>query len=179
MPPSAQTIEIHAAPPAEVESTFLSPDFGMAALTWLTFFLLLAVLYRFAWKPILKALDEREALISKSLEDAAKASAALTDIHQTRLRLISEAEVQAKLIIDEARRAAADVSQMIQHRAKEEAQVILQNASREIREETEKAKIFLREESAHAAVVLAGKLIEENLDNEKNQKLLNELIKRI
>ncbi len=179
MPGSLPTIDLQAAPPAEVESTLLSPDFGMAALTWLTFFLLLAVLHRFAWKPILKALDEREALIGKSLEDAAKASAALTDIHETRLRFISEAEAQAKAIIEDARKTAAEVSQIIRHRAKEEAQIILQNASREIMEETQKARTFLREESAHTAVVLAGKLIEQNLDDEKNRKLLNELIKEI
>jgi F-type H+-transporting ATPase subunit b len=170
---------MHAVPPAEVESTLLAPDFGMAGLTWLTFFLLLAVLYRFAWKPILKALDEREALISKSLEDAARASATLTDIHQTRIRFISEAEAQAQAIIEEARKTAAEVSRVIQHRAKEEAQIILQNASREIREETEKARTFLREEGARTAVVLAGKLIEQNLDDEENRKLVNEWIKGI
>ena len=51
---------VHAASPAEVESALLNPDVSMVILTWVTFLVLSVVLYKFAWDPILKALDARE-----------------------------------------------------------------------------------------------------------------------
>ena len=166
-------------PSAEVESDLLSPDTRMLVLTWVTFILLLLVLYKFAWKPILKALDEREALIRKAVDDAEKAREELARVHATRHELIAEAQRTAKEVVHEARQAAAEASHVIERKAKEEAQILLENALRDIRGETEKAQIILRKESAAIAVALAGKLIEKNLDDADNRKLVNEFIERI
>ncbi len=160
----------------EVESTLLSPDISMVILTWLTFLFLLIVLNRFAWKPILKALDEREAMIRRSLADADRIKEELDRIHEVRRQSIHEAQEKAREMIDEARKAAMQASLAIAERAKKEADILLENARQDIKEETQKARMVLREESVRLAVGLAGKLIEENLDTEKNRKLIHRLM---
>ena len=173
------TIDLNAVSPAEAEAAFMSPDAVMVILTWLTFLLLLAVLYRFAWKPILKALDEREASIRRAVEDADRVKEELARIHETRQQFIREAGKKARDIISETKKAATQISQVIQNKAKEEANILLENARRDIREETEKARIILREESAQLVIDLAAKLIEENLDTDANRKLIHKLIAEV
>lgn len=165
--------------PSTQGSGFLSPDASMVLLTWITFFLLLAVLHKFAWKPILASLDAREERIRRSLVEADKVKEELQRINQARDQVMAEAEARAKEILEQSRKAAVEAAKIIQHKAREEGQILLANARREIQEEKEKAQADLRQESAHIAITLAGKLLEENLDNEKNRRLINEYIKEI
>ena len=162
----------------EVKSYF-DPNTSMMVMTWVVFFLLLAILYKFAWKPILTALDNREELLRKSIDEADQVKAELAKIEETRTKILAEAETQAKEIITESRQAAQEAAANIQHKAKEEAQILLENAQREIKESLNKTKAELRQESAEIAVKLASKLIEENLDDAKNKKLVDSLIKDI
>lgn len=163
----------------EHEPNVLSGDVKMVGLTWLTFILLLAVLYKFAWKPILTLLDEREKNIKESVEEAERIKNELEDINNKRETLIKEAQDESKRLIDKARKGAAEAAKTIEHKAREEGKIILENAKREITEEKEKAQAELKEESIKIAVDLAGKLIEENLDNDKNKKIINRFIKKI
>ncbi len=168
-----ESVNMQPAPAAE--SGLFTPDLWMVILTWVTFFLLLAVLYKFAWKPILGALDKREESIRRAVETADKVKEELTKINETRQQFLREAEEKARDIVSESKKAAYQISQVIQNKAKEEANILLENAQRDIKEETEKAKIVLRKESAQIAVELAGKLIEKNLDTDDNRKLIHRL----
>jgi len=115
MPSQAhQTVDLHAVSPAEVESSLLSPDASMLVLTWVTFFLLLAVLYKFAWKPILAALDTREESIRKSLEDAERIKGEVERLNETRAQMMAESEERAKDIIDQSRKAATEAAKVIE-----------------------------------------------------------------
>ena len=163
----------------EKEAGIFNPDTSMLLLTWITFFALLAVLYKFAWKPILSALDAREESIRKSVDEAERIRLELSKIEEIRVRMLTEVETKSKDVIAQARKGAVEAARIIQEKAKEEAHILLENARREIKSEVEKAQADLREESARAAVQLAGKLIEENLDDEKNRKLVNELIREL
>ena len=167
---------LQAVSPTEAESSLLTPDIGMVVLTWVTFLLLLAVLYRFAWKPILKALDEREESIRRSVEDAERIKEELAQTHATRHQMLKETEQKAREIMGESRKAAAQIADAIQHKAREDAKILLENARRDIREETEKAKMVLRGESAQLAIDLAAKLIHKNLDTEGNRRLVKEFV---
>lgn len=177
--PLDDTIDFHAMPTAEVESAIFSPDANMLILTWVTFFILLAVLHKFAWKPILKTLSDREESIRKSLDDVDRIKREMTALNETRARLIAEAEGKAADIIGQSRKAAVEAARIIEHKAKEEAKISVENALREIKEETQKARMRLREEGAQIAVELAGKLIEANLDTENNRELVNQAIRKI
>ncbi len=158
---------------------FLSPDVSMLILTWVTFFLLLIVLYKLAWKPILSALDAREKSIRDAVGEAEKIRQELLKIDEVRKRSLKDAEEKSKEIIVQARNGAVEAARIIHEKSKEEAQILLENARREIKNEVEKAQADLRQESAQIAVLLAGKLIEKNLDDEKNRKLIDELIRDI
>lgn len=171
--------DLLAASPAEVESSLLSPDASMVVLTWVTFLVLSVVLYKFAWNPILKALDAREELLRRSVEEADRIKQELARIQETRQQFIREAEEKSRAIVSEARKAAAIASAGIQHKAREEANILLANARHDIREETEKARVILREESAQLAVDLAAKLIEKNLDTDANRKFIHKLIAEV
>lgn len=172
-------MDLNAVSPAEAEAAFMSPDVLMVILTWATFLLLAAVLYKFAWNPILKALDAREELLRRSLEEADRVKEELARIHETRQQFIREAEEKSREIIGEARKAAAEASAAVQRKAREESDILLANAQRDIREEAAKARNMLREESAQLVIDLAAKLIEKNLDTDTNRNLIHKLIAEV
>lgn len=161
------------------EIAFMSPEVNLLILTWLTFILLLVILQKFVWKPILTALDAREKSIRESVENAEKIKAELIKIEDTRNLILYQAEQKSKELIDNSRKAAVDAVKIIQAKAREEAQIVLQNAQRDIKEEALRAQAMLRQESAQIAVALASKLLEENLDDAKNQKIVDKFIRQI
>lgn len=151
----------------------------MMGLTWLTFGLLALVLYKVAWKPILTALDKREADIRQALDTAQKTREEYARIEEKRTQLINEADTKAKEIIQSARQAAVDASNSIEAKAREEAQILLGNAQREIKAAQEKAVADLRRESADLAIGLSRKIIGESLDEKKSRDLVDRLIKTV
>ena len=161
------------------EPGVLTPDATMLILTWFSFISLLVILHKFAWKPILTALQAREDSIRQAVETAEKAKEELAKIKETRESILAEAESKAKDIIDESRKAAVEAAKVIQQKTKEENMIISQNAVREIKEETERARASLRTEMANIAVSLAGKLVEANIDENKNKKIIDEFIRGI
>ena len=155
----------------------LTPDVEMLILTWVTFFLLLGILYKFAWKPILAALEDREQKIRRLVEDARKAKEEYERIKASANNIISEADHKAKEIVERAQKAAQEAAKVIERRAKDEVQILLNNATQEIERQKEKVKVSLQEESAELAVNLAGKILSEQLDRDKHQKLIDRFIK--
>lgn len=177
---NSETVESHAQSTMEHhEAGYFSPDMNMLLLTWITFFLLLAVLYKYAWKPILSILDEREESIRTSLDNVDRIKSEMDGLDAKCGQLIAQAETKATEIIDQSRKAAKEAAQIIENKAKEEAQISLTNALRDIKEESQKAQMQLREEAAQIAVGLASKLIEENVSVEKNRSLIDNFIKEI
>jgi len=174
-----ETIEVHPDAGHHKEPGILTPEVTMVILTWVTFFLLLVLLYKFAWKPILSALDEREKHIKKSIEDADKVKAELESLAKRQQEIISEAHAKAKEAIDQSRQAAVQAAKHITDQAKQEANIILENARRDIKEQVKEAQANLREESATIAIQLAAKIIEENLDETKSKKLISKYINEL
>lgn len=176
--PTTATIQVEGNLP-ESNAGFLSPDVSMLLLTWVTFFLLVIVLYKLAWRPILAGLDAREQSIKKSVDDVERIRQELLQIDDKRKQILAEAESASKDILAQARKGAVEQAKMIQDKAKEDAHILVENARREIKEELERARADLRAESAQIAVELAGKLLDENLDDEKNRRLIDDFIKKI
>jgi len=159
------------------KDSFFAPDVTMVLLTWVSFFLLLAVLYKYAWKPILTALDQREETLRQSLDDADRLKAAMENIEAAQKELIAKADDHAKTIIEKSRHAASEAAKHIQLKAREESQILLENAKREIHDELQKAKEIIKEEGIDVAVKLAEKLIDKNLDTAGNRRLIDEFMK--
>lgn len=162
----------HLQTPAEAEQFTLPPEVSMVLLTWISFFLLLAILRKFAWRPILDQIESRENKIETSLKEAQHIKAEIEKLNTTIAEKLAKAETQAQQYLEDGRKAAHESAKHIEQRAREEVQIMVTNAQRAIQRETDQARASLREESAQIVVDLAGKLIEENLDQEKNQRLV-------
>lgn len=157
----------------------MNPHVGLIIWTIVTFLVVLFVLKATVWKPLLVALDEREKRIADALESAEKAreeaQATLAE-HQEKLE---EAEEEARQIIAAARKEAEKVHRENLEKARAEARQTVEQARRSIEIDKQAALTELRAEVADLAVQAAGALVEANLDDEKNRKLVDDLIEGI
>jgi F-type H+-transporting ATPase subunit b len=157
----------------------LSPDTTLVILTWVSFFALLVILHKFAWKPILAGLKEREDYIRKSLDDADKIKAQLVEVEAAKGKILEEAKEKANTIIEQSRKTGNELAGQIEQRAKKNAEEIILSAHQEIEGERERVRNALKKASAQTAVSLAEKILKENLDTEKNRNLINEAMKDV
>ncbi len=164
---------------AAAQTNILTPDVTMVILTWVTFFILLFILKKFAWKPILEGLQQREDYIRQSLDDADKAKAQLAQVEGTKAQILNDAKTQASQIIDDARKTAMDLAHSIETKAKQNAQEIVKNAQAQIEGERQHVRQALKEESVHIAIALAGKILKENSDTDKNRRLVDAAIPQL
>ena len=177
--PTSESLEVptggHQAPKGDI----LTPDVTMLILTWVTFFTLMIILHKFAWKPILAALQKREQEIRDAIDNADKAKARLTDIEQERQKVLEDARTQAAAIIETSRKTAKELAADIEAKSRQHAESITQGAHEEIAGEKQRLLKSLRQESADLAISLATKIIGENMDQDKNRKLVSEAIKQL
>jgi len=157
----------------------LTPDTTLVILTWISFFALLVILHKFAWKPILAGLKQREDYIRKSLTDADKINSQLAEVEVAKGKILDEAKERANAIIEQSRKAGHELAGQIEQRAKKNAEEIIVSARQEIEGERERVRNALKKESAQTAVSLAEKILKENLDTEKNRNLINQAIKDV
>ena len=156
-----------------------SPDIIMSVLTWVTFFVLLVILKKFAWGPILENLKKREDHIRKSLQDADKIKEQLAQIEAAKIKIIDEAKTQANGIIEQSRKTGHELELQIEQKAKKNAEEIINSTYQEIQGERQRVLQALKKESVQTAVTLAERILKENLDTEKNRNLINQAIKDI
>lgn len=148
-----------------------SPDPGLVIWTWLVFFVMLAILYRFAWKPILKSLDDRENRISKSLETASDIEKKMEEISKKNEEILLDAKKEAQKIIENSRIEADKIGIKIKQQADREALEIIEKTKLAIKEAERNAINYLKKETVFLSIEIASKLIDENLDNQKNKTL--------
>merc|ERR1711879_740761 len=136
--------------------------------------LFILVMMKYAVPPIMKALNEREAKIKESLESAEKALAKAEEISKDNEKALPEAEAQ------QIRREALEEAELVRteriNKAKEEAAQIVEQARVSIEQEKKQALNELREEVARLAIKSASIILDEELDNEKNSKLVDSFI---
>lgn len=151
----------------------------MVILTWVTFALLSLVLYKVAWKPILKVLDMREKSIRDALAGAEKARAEAAATEARNREILQTAEQEARKLVAEARAAAQETARLVGERAEQQAKALVAEAVRDIDAATEQARVTLRKETTDLAIAMAGKVLAANMDTERNRALVGELEKEI
>jgi len=162
-----------------MDNPLVQPDPGLFIWTILTFVVLLVLLGKFAWKPLLAALDRRHEMIKDSLDDARMAQQELERLQQESKQIISGARVEAQSILANTRSEAEKLKGEMRQKAKEEADSIVRNAEKRIQVETEKAISEIRGEVVELSLLVASKLMEKNLSKEDNQSLIEESLKQI
>ena len=125
---------------AEHQKEFISFEAQVLILTWVTFLIVLVILQKYAWKPILAALDAREDSIRKSVDEADRIHKELGELDVKKAEILRKAEDEARTIISQARQAAHEASKAIEQKTREESQILLENARREIKNDLAKAK---------------------------------------
>ena len=171
--------ETPAAEPHESSPNVMDVSGRMMGLTWLTFIILTVVLYKVAWKPILKMLDMREKSIRDALAQAETARlGAEATVAQNR-EMIQAAEKESQRLVAEARVAALESARLIREQAEQKTRALVEDAGREIATATEQARLVLRKETTELAISLAGKILAANMDTERNRTLVNDISKEM
>jgi len=162
-----------------MDNPLVQPDPGLFIWTIVTFLVLVTLLAKFAWGPLLKALDQRQAAIRKSLDDAQQAKQELEKLQQQSEKIIRDARVEADGIISRSRGDAERLREEIKQKARAEADTIVKSAERQIQLETGRALQQIRREAADLSVLIASKIIQRNLSREDNERLINETIREV
>ena len=152
---------------------------GLSIWTTVVFVLLVLVLGKFAWKPLLQTLKEREDKIRDSLEQAEKARAEAAELMKQNERNMARAEEEYQRIVREARALADKVREEIVGKARQQAQHDLQAAKEEIRRDIDAAKQQLRSDVADLAIKAAGKILDETLDDARHRKIVDGVMNKL
>ena len=163
----------------EEHGSLISVNPGLIFSTVVTFIVLLIVLKKVAWKPILAALDQREAAIKESLEKAEKAKEEAQKVLDENKSNIAKAEEESKKIIDQSRTYAEKLKDQIIRESKEQAKKIVEDASQEIDRKKEAAFNDLKNQVAEIAIIAAEKILKETLNKESNKKIVDKYISEI
>jgi F-type H+-transporting ATPase subunit b len=154
-------------------------DFGNALWTVIIFVLVLVVLGKFAWGPILKGLQARESFILESLEKAKKER----DEADARMKLyedkLAQARTEVTAMVDEGRRDAEVVKRKILEEARQEAEKERERTKREIQLATDTATKQLYALSARMATDLAARIIRKELTPQDHERLIAESIQEL
>jgi len=164
---------------AEAGGSLLDVNPGLIVWTFITFILLLVILKKVAWKPILTALDNREKGIEDSLNRAEKAKEEAQKILDENRASLSKVEEESKRIIDQSRSYADDLKEQMLKQSKVQAQKLIDDAAAEIKRKKQSAFEELRNQIAEISVNAAEKIMKENIDAEKNKQIVSKYLNGI
>jgi len=162
-----------------VNNPLVQLDPGLYLWTITTFVVLVLLLRRFAWKPLMAALERRERQIAGAVEDANRARAALERAEQDGSQLLVQARREADALLTRARADSERLRGEIHQKAVEEAAGIVRNGERRIQQETAKAIQELRREAVDLSIAIASKLLRHNLKKEDNEHLIKDIVERL
>jgi F-type H+-transporting ATPase subunit b len=162
-----------------MNNPLVQPDPGLYIWTIATFLVLLFLLGKFAWRPLLAALERRQEAIRKSLDDAQQAKQELERLNVESRKILAEARVQADRILSETRSDASRLRDELKQKAQAEAVGVIKNAERQIEMETARALQQIRNEAVDLSIAIASKVLERNISKEDNERLIEETFKQI
>ena len=162
-----------------MDNPLVQTDPGLFIWTIVTFLVLLTLLAKFAWKPLLEALETRQNAIRQSLDDAQQAKVELERLNAESAKIIQQARVDADAIISQSRVDGDRLREEIRTKARTEADHIVKNAQRQIQLETSRALEQIRREAVDLSVMIASKIIRRNLSKEDNERLIDEALEQV
>jgi len=158
----------------------ITPQIGLIFWMVVTFVTVLFILKKFAWKPILSALSEREQNIQEALDTAKKAKEEMAALKSDNERLIQEARAERDAMLREARDTKDAIIAESKSKAQAEANKIMAAARDTINTEKNAAITELKNQVASMSIEIAEKILRHELSNDDKQKALMEnLIKDI
>ncbi len=147
----------------------LTPGIGLVFWTTLSFLVVLFLLKKMAWKPILNALKEREESITEALKAADKAKFEMAELKAGNKKLMNEARVERDALLKEARETKNKIVADAKEAAKAEANKIIASAQETIENEKKAAISELKDQVAQLSVDIAEKIIKKELSDQAKQ----------
>lgn len=152
----------------------VTPGIGLIFWTSVVFIVLIILLKKFAWSPILKAVDDRNNSINEALSSAEKAKSEMEQLSADNKKILNEALIERDAIIKEARDIKIKTIADAKNNASIEAEKIISSAKEQIKNEKMKAMTELKNEIADISIQMAEKIIITELKDAKSQKKLIE-----
>jgi F-type H+-transporting ATPase subunit b len=155
----------------------ITPEFGLVFWTLITFLVLLFILRKFAWNPILGAVSERENGIKKALASADKARQEMENLQADNQKILKEARAEREAMLKEARELKNKMIDDAKEEAKEEANKLVAQAQAAIETEKKAAIADLKAQVANLSISIAEKVLGEELSNKgKQEKLVESML---
>ncbi len=152
----------------------LTPELGLIVWTTIAFGVLFFVLTKYAWKPILNSVNERENSIKEALDEAEKARLEMENLQADNQRILKEARAERESMLKEAREMKNKMITDAKDEAQKEASKMIEQAQAAIESEKKAAMAELKSHVAGLAVDIAEKVVREELTNKKKQMQLVE-----
>ncbi|WP_110112620.1 F0F1 ATP synthase subunit B [Bacillus sp. CGMCC 1.16541] len=143
------------------------------------FLILLVLLRKFAWGPLMGIMKEREDHIANEIASAEKQNAEAKKLMEEQRQAMKESRQEVQALMESARKSAEDKKEEIMATARAEADRMKEAAKKEIEQEKEQAVAALREQVASLSVLIASKVIEKELSEQDQEKLINEYIQEV
>ncbi len=156
--------------------TSLGIDWRLFSAQLINFSILLLILYKFAYKPVLKMLDDRTGKIEKGLADAEESQKKLKEIEEKEKMVLVDAKKQAKDIIKKAEEQAQINKAEFVVIAQEESDKIIEKAKKVAAEEKGKMVSEVKTEISALVAVAVEKIVDEKMNDTKDAQIINEVI---
>ena len=153
-------------------------SFGLFFWQLLIFIFLVLLLKKFAWKPILDTVNERESSIKDAMSEADKARNEMAAIQESNQKVLKEARAEREALLKDARNTGAEIVAQAKSDAKTEANKIISQAQDAIQNEKRAAVNELKNQVAQISLEIAEKVIDTELANkDKQAQLVDKLLK--
>ncbi|MFY3792953.1 F0F1 ATP synthase subunit B [Ureibacillus sp. MALMAid1270] len=149
---------------------------GDVLATLVIFIVLMVLLKKFAWGPLMGIMKQREELVASEIDAAENARKEAAKVLEEQKALLKEARTEAQSIIESAKKQGDTQREEIISAAREEANRLKESAVREIETEKEKAILAVREEVVSLSVLAASKVLGKEISEEDNSALIKETI---
>lgn len=150
----------------------ITPSYGLLFWTGITFCLLLFILAKFVWKPVLNAVNARSQKIDEALLEADKARKEMQALHAENERILKEAKAQRDELLKEAKEAATRLVDDAREKAKTEGNKLIEAARVAIDNERNAAIAEMKTQIAQFSIEIAEYLVKESLSSDVKQKEL-------
>tara|TARA_B100001758_G_scaffold247626_1_gene266242 strand:- start:3130 stop:3633 length:504 start_codon:yes stop_codon:yes gene_type:complete len=160
--------------------SLVTPSIGLMFWTCVVFVTLVLILKRFAWKPILNSVEERNNSIEQALQSAEKAKQEMATLQSDNEKILQEARTERDAMLKEARDLKNEIINEAKKQANEEADKILISTKDQINNEKMKALVELKNQVANLSIEMAEKILKSELqDKNKQKELIEQSIKSL
>ncbi|MFO8021872.1 MAG: F0F1 ATP synthase subunit B [Perlabentimonas sp.] len=158
----------------------ITPDYGLLFWMLVSFSILLVILRKFAWKPIMQGIRNREEKIAKALRDADYARNEIAKLEERNDELIAKAQATRDSILAEAKKTKERIIEEARVKSQEETQKFLNQAQEQIKREQEIAKLEFKSYATQLVIQISEKIIRQELhDKAKYEEQINSIIQEL